>query len=110
MKVLMINGSPHTDGCTNAALGVIAGTLAEQGIDSEIVQLGKNRISGCVACGYCRKSGTKRCVFKDDIVNDLIAKAEEADGLIVGTPVYYAQRHAQSASRPHVLRSRRLSP
>ena len=90
MKVLMINGSPHTDGCTNAALGVIAGTLAEQGIDSEIVQLGKNRISGCVACGYCRKSGTKRCVFKDDIVNDLIAKAEEADGLIVGTPVYYA--------------------
>lgn len=90
MKVLMINGSPHTDGCTNAALGVIAGTLAEQGIDSEIVQLGKTRISGCVACGYCRKSGTKRCVFKDDIVNDLIAKAEEADGLIVGTPVYYA--------------------
>ena len=90
MKVLMINGSPHKDGCTNAALTIIADTLAEQGIGSEIFQLGTQRISGCVACGYCRKSGAKRCAIKDDAVNELIDKLEAADGLIVGTPVYYA--------------------
>lgn len=90
MKVLMINGSPHKDGCTNAALTIIADTLAEQGIGSEMFQLGTQRISGCVACGYCRKSGAKRCAIKDDAVNELIDKLEAADGLIVGTPVYYA--------------------
>lgn len=90
MKVLMINGSPHKNGCTNAALCVIAETLSAEGIDSEIVHIGSSRISGCIGCGHCRKSGTHRCVFGDDMVNEVIDKLEKADGLIVGTPVYYA--------------------
>ncbi len=90
MKVLMINGSPHKNGCTAAALGVIGETFASRGIDSEIFSLGASRVSGCVACGHCRKSGSRRCVFGDDPVNAVIDKLEAADGLIVGTPVYYA--------------------
>ena len=98
MKVLMINGSPHRDGCTNAALTVIGNTLAEQGIDSEIVHIGGARISGCVACGYCRKSGSRRCAIKDDIVNEVIEKLDAADGLVVGTPVYYASPNGSIVS------------
>ena len=98
MKVLMINGSPHKDGCINAALTIIGNTLSEQGIDSEIVQIGGSRISGCVACGYCRRSGSGRCAIKDDAVNEVIEKLDAADGLIVGTPVYYASPNGSIVS------------
>ena len=87
MKVLMINGSPHPKGCTYTALNEIAQELSRQGIESEILQIGKEAIHGCTACGQCRKLG--KCVF-DDAVNRFAQKLAEADGLIFGTPVYYA--------------------
>lgn len=89
MKVLLINGSPNEAGCTFTALKEIADTLAELQIDSEILQLGKQPIRDCIGCGACgSRKGT--CVFEDDLVNELIGKAAEADGFVFGSPVYYA--------------------
>lgn len=87
MKVLMINGSPHPDGCTARALKEVANTLAVQGIETQIVNVGNKDIRGCIGCSYCREHG--KCVF-NDLVNETAALFNEADGLIVGTPVYYA--------------------
>ena len=87
MKVVMINSSPHEHGCTYTALSEIASELERQGVESEIIHIGKSDIRGCIACGQCRKLG--KCVF-DEAVNDTAAKLIEADGLIFGTPVYYA--------------------
>ena len=87
MKVLMINGSPHEHGCTNAALEEIAKTLHMDGADTELIWLGKGPVQDCVACGGCYKTG--RCVF-DDIANEIIERAASADGFVFGTPVYYA--------------------
>ncbi len=89
MKVLMINGSSHREGSTFTALSAAAAALAKEGIESEIIQCGKGAIRDCVACGGCGKHPGK-CAFDDDIVNEVIAKAKEADGFIFGTPVYYA--------------------
>lgn len=88
MNVLMLNGSPHEKGCTNRALLEVADSLYEEGIDTEIVQIGNQAIRGCVACGKCAQSG--KCVFDGDLVNTFIDKMRRADGLIVGSPVYYA--------------------
>lgn len=88
MKVLMINGSPHERGCTYAALNIISGELAAQGIESEIVWLGNGPMRGCIGCGGCKKAG--KCVFGDDPVNSIGAKIAEADGYIFGAPVHYA--------------------
>ena len=88
MKVLLLNGSPNPAGCTYTALSEAAKTLNENGVETEIVQLGKEPIRGCTACGGCaNKNG---CVFQDGMVNDFIKKMAQADGLIVGSPVYYA--------------------
>lgn len=87
MKVVMINSSPHANGCTWTALNEIARELEKQGIESEIIHIGKEAIHGCTACGQCRKLG--KCLF-DDAVNATVEKLIEADGLIFGTPVYYA--------------------
>lgn len=87
MKVLLVNGSPHKEGCTYTALREIADTLQAQGIDSEIFWLGNAPIAGCQACGGCRKEG--RCVYNDP-VNAFLDKAEEADGFVFGSPVHYA--------------------
>lgn len=87
MKVLLLNGSPKANGNTFIAMSEMAKTLNQEGIETEIVQLGARDIRGCIACGACRKLG--KCVF-DDIVNEIAPKFEEADGLVVGTPVYYA--------------------
>ncbi len=87
MKVLMINGSPNEKGTTYRALKEIAITLEKNGVDSEIVNVGRENISGCLACRGCAKTG--KCV-KNDIVNEIIDKIESTDGLIVGSPVYYA--------------------
>lgn len=90
MKVLMINGSSHKAGCTFTALSEAAKTLNEAGIETEIIQTGTDPLKDCIACGACRKNGGK-CAFGDeDIVNEIIAKAKDADGFIFGTPVYYA--------------------
>lgn len=88
MKVLMINGSPHENGCTMTALREVAAELERQGVESEIIQLGKGPVRDCIACGGCRRKG--RCVFNDDPVNEVLEKAKAADGFIFGSPVYYA--------------------
>lgn len=87
MKVILVNGSPHEKGCTYTALETVAKTLNEEGIETEIFQLGTKPLVGCTACGACAKTG--RCVF-DDRVNEFLELAEEADGFVFGSPVHYA--------------------
>ena len=89
MKVLLINGSSRKE-CTYTALSKVAESLNEEGIDTEIINIGGTPIRDCIGCGMCAKNGNSRCVFNDDIVNEIIEKAEESDGFIFGTPVYYA--------------------
>ena len=89
MKVLLVNGSSHEKGCTYTALQQVAGVLENEGIACETVQLGSRPVRDCIACGKC-KTLQNACVFSDDIVNELIDKAAQADGFIFGTPVYYA--------------------
>lgn len=93
MKVLVVNGSPQLNGCTDRALREVEATLAANGIETERVNIGNKDIRGCIACGYCREHG--RCVF-NDLVNEAAPKLAEADGLIVGTPVYYAGANGQA--------------
>lgn len=86
-KILLINGSPHEHGCTYTALKEVADTLAAGGVDSEFVYLGTKPVAGCIACGSC--AGTGRCVFGDQ-VNEVLEKLDEYDGIVTGSPVYYA--------------------
>ena len=91
MKVLLINGSPKANGNTAFALNQMAEVFAEQGIEAELIQVGNQAIRGCVACGVCYKTG--KCVF-DDLVNEFAPKFQEADGIVLGSPVYYASANA----------------
>ncbi len=91
MKVLIINGSPHPQGNTAIGLREVQKTLEENGIETEFVNIGNKDIRGCIACNYCKTHG--QCVFKD-AVNECAKKFEEADGLVVGSPVYFAQPNA----------------
>ena len=86
-KILLINGSPNEKGCTYTALCEIADTLAQNGVDSELLYLGKKPVAGCIDCGKCFQTG--RCVF-DDKVNEVLEKLDEYDGIVLGSPVYYA--------------------
>ena len=88
MKVLLINGSPHPKGTTFRALSEVAVALKECGVDSEIVTVGNKNVSGCIACGACGKTG--KCVKDDGIISEIAEKISQADGLVVGSPVYYA--------------------
>lgn len=88
-KVLLINGSPHEQGNTFVALNEAAKTLKQQGIETEIVWIGTKPVRGCIACGTCAEKGLGHCVFGDDLCNEVIDKMNAADGLIVGTPVFY---------------------
>ncbi len=85
-KVLLLNGSPHVHGCTAAALEEMIKVFEEEGVETELIQVGIKDIRGCVACGTCSLKG--KCVF-DDLVNEVAPKFEQADGLVVGSPVYY---------------------
>lgn len=87
MKVLLFNGSPHKNGCTYTALEEIAKTLKEEGIDSEIYQIGIGSITPCRACSACAKLG--RCVINDDDVNNFVEKCKNFDGFVFGSPVHY---------------------
>ncbi|MFR7797430.1 MAG: flavodoxin family protein, partial [Collinsella sp.] len=89
MKVLLVNGSPKANGNTARALAEVAKQLSAEGIDSEVFQLGAKPIRDCIGCGQCGKLDG-RCTFDDDVVNELIAAAEQADGFVFGSPVYYA--------------------
>ena len=91
MKVLLLNGSPKAKGNTALALNEMAAVFAREGIEAEIIQVGHQAVRGCIACGSCGKNG--KCVF-DDAVNEVAAKFEAADGLVIGSPVYYAGANA----------------
>ena len=86
-KVLLLNGSPKADGCTATALKEMITVFNEEGIDTEIIQVGNKDIRGCVSCGYCENND--KCVV-NDLVNEVAVKFEQADGLVVGSPVYYS--------------------
>lgn len=88
MNVLLINGSPHAKGNTFIALSEVARTLEENGIEAEIVSIGTKAVQGCIACTKCYELG--RCAFNDELYNTVLEKAKAADGLIVGSPTYYA--------------------
>ncbi|MBR3168346.1 MAG: flavodoxin family protein [Erysipelotrichaceae bacterium] len=85
-KVVLLNGSPRANGCTATALQEMIKVFEEEGIEAEILQIGSRNIRGCMACGYCHKNG--KCVI-DDYVNEIAPKIVEADGIVIGSPVYY---------------------
>lgn len=91
MKVLILNGSPKSAGNTAIAIEEMRKVFAEEGVETEIVQVGNKDVRGCIACGRCGELG--RCVF-DDVVNEIAEKFEKADGLVVASPVYYASANA----------------
>ena len=86
-KILLLNGSPHRNGCTATALEEMMRVFEAEGIESELIQVGASAVRGCISCNKCSEAG--KCVF-DDLVNEVAPKFEEADGLVVGSPVYYA--------------------
>ena len=86
MKVLMINGSPDGKGCIHTALTLGAEVLNREGIETEEIHVGNKDIRGCMACGRCKETG--KCVF-NDLVNETAPKLAEADGIVIGSPVYY---------------------
>ena len=96
MKVLLINGSPHVRGCTYTALSEVASELINQGISTQIFHIGTDPIAGCIACGACRKNGG-RC-FRNDVVNEVMSLAAQSDGIVLGSPVYYASISGQLSS------------
>lgn len=87
MKVLIINGSPHKNGCTATALKEVEKVLNEEGIETQTLDIGNSDIRGCVACNYCKEN--HKCVF-DDIVNEAAILFSESDGILIGSPVYYS--------------------
>lgn len=87
MKVLLINGSPNAKGCTYTALSEVASTLEAEGIETELIHVGHKDIRGCIGCRKCHTTG--KCVF-DDLVNETAPKFKESDGIVIGSPVYYA--------------------
>lgn len=91
MKVLLINGSPHSKGNTAMALEEMQKIFAQEGIETELIQVGHLPVRSCIACGKCRELG--KCVF-EDAVNETAPKLAEADGLVIGSPVYYASANA----------------
>jgi len=89
MKVLLVNGSCNKNGCTFRALTEIETVLNKENIETEVIQLGSNAVRDCIGCHGCAKNDNK-CVFNDDVVNDIIEKAKTSDGFVFGSPVYYA--------------------
>ena len=88
MKVLLINGSPREQGNTYTALSEVAKTLQEEGVETEIISIGKKAVQGCIACGWCGREG--RCTFRDDLYFKVMRAIKDGiDGLVVGSPVYY---------------------
>ena len=91
MKVLLLNGSPRARGNTFYALREMEAVFQAEGVETELIHVGNQALRGCIACGSCGKTG--KCVF-DDLVNEVAAKFEAADGVVVGSPVYYAGANA----------------
>lgn len=95
MKVILINGSPNAKGCTYTALVEVQKTLNQEGIETEIIQVGHKDIRGCIGCRKCKSTG--KCVF-DDIVNEIAPKFAECDGIVIGSPVYFASANGTLVS------------
>ena len=95
MKVLLINGSPNSNGCTFTALSEVAKTLNENSVDTEIIHVGNKDIRGCIACCKCKADG--KCVF-NDCVNEAALKFAECDGIVIGSPVYFASANGNVVS------------
>ena len=106
-KVLLLNGSPHPHGCTATALEEMIRIFEEEGIETELIQVGIKDIRGCISCGQCSSKG--KCVF-DDLVNEVAEKFEKADGLVIGSPVYYVRRTVLSCLSWTDCSTARLSP
>ncbi len=87
-KVLLVNGSPRPAGCTHTALAEVAGALERHGVSTQIFHIGSGPVHGCTACGACVE--LKRCILEDDVCNQLLTLMQQADGVVVGSPVYYA--------------------
>ncbi len=96
MKVLFINGSPRANGNTSVALAEMEKVFQKNGIETEVFQIGPQEIKGCKACGYCFKNG--KCVIDDVVNSELAKKFEECDGLVVGSPVFYASANGSLIS------------
>ena len=90
MKVLLLNGSPHRDGCVFTALSEVAGALAKNGVESEFLHIGTRAVQGCIACRQCKRENAQGCVFQDELYREFVEKMAVCDGLVVGAPVYYA--------------------
>jgi len=90
MKVLAFNGSPRKNGNTAAALNIVMAELNKQGIETEPIHVGKERIRGCIACYGCAQKLNEKCMTDDDPVNEWIQKMKEADGILLGSPVYFS--------------------
>jgi len=88
MKVILINGSPHENGCTYTALAEVAGALEKNDVHTLIYHIGKKAVHGCIACGGCQTKG--KCAFDDDPANEMLTLMQNADGIVIGSPVYYA--------------------
>ena len=95
MKVILINGSPNIKGCTYTALEEVSKTLNKEGIETEIIHVGNKNIRGCIACRQCKTKG--KCVF-DDLVNEVAPKFKDCDGIVIGSPVYYASANGTLVS------------
>lgn len=90
MEVLLLNGSPHVHGCTARALEEMKREFAENGVEVTELRVGNNPVRGCIDCGSCSRSPEHHCVFSDDVTNQVIDAAIRADGIVVGSPVYYS--------------------
>lgn len=90
MKVILLNGSPRTEGNTKKSLEIVSKKLIEEGIEAEIIQLGGNTFSGCRACGGCGKNKNGKCVITGDKMNEIMEKVFKADGLVIGSPTYFS--------------------
>jgi multimeric flavodoxin WrbA len=96
MKVIAFNGSPRRNGNTNRALQVVLEELTGEGIDTELVQMGSEDIAPCQACGVCGQKKDRKCKRKDDKVNEWVEKIAAADGIVIGSPVYFGSMNAQT--------------
>lgn len=98
MKVVAFNCSPRKEGNTNHMIKEVLNVLESEGIETEIIQIGGTNIHGCRACGGCSKNKNGKCVFDDDIVNECVKKVVEADGVIIGSPTYFADMTPEAKS------------
>jgi len=95
MRVILLNGSPHSKGCTFTALSEVESQLIENGIETKMIHIGAKPMRGCIGCNKCANG---RCIFNDDLANELLNEMETADGLVIGSPVYYASANGSLIS------------